>query len=94
MRQTSITRRKEGAVLRAPFAIPEVVRLQAQAICQVLNLVIGPIDLNLLSLRLQADTIRIGLIADSQGGILGQLLRSLAGPIAGNPLAQIVNLLN
>ena len=77
-----------------PVPIPGVVGLQAQAICQVLNLVIGPIDLNLLGLRLQADSIRIRLIADSQGGILGQLLGSLAGPIVGNPLAQIVNLLN
>jgi hypothetical protein len=65
-----------------------------QVICQVLNLVIGPIDLNLLGLRLQVDTIRIRLTADSQGGILGSLLCSLTGPIAGNPLAQIVSLLN
>ena len=54
----------------------------------------GPIDLNRLGLRLQVDTIRIRLTADSQGGILGQLLSSLAGPIAANPLQTIVNFLN
>jgi hypothetical protein len=68
--------------------------VQSQVICEILNLVLGPIDLNLLGLRLQTNRIRVRLTADSQGGLLGSLLCGLAGPIGGGPLGQLVTILN
>jgi hypothetical protein len=51
----------------------------AQRICPVLNLTLGPLDLNLLGLMVHLDQVHLVITADSQGGILGQLLCSLAG---------------
>ena len=68
--------------------------VQSQVICEILNLVLGPIDLNLLGLRLQTNTIRIRLTANSQGGLLGSLLCGLLGPIDLGNLGALVGLLN
>ena len=64
-----------------------------QATCQVLNLVLGPLDLSLLGLNVHLDQVTLNVTADPSGGLLGQLLCSLAGGIGG-PLDAIVNLLN
>jgi hypothetical protein len=49
------------------------------AICTVLELTLGPLDLNLLGLLVHLDTVHLLITADSEGGILGSLLCSLAG---------------
>ena len=49
------------------------------AICSVLDLTLGPLDLNLLGLMVHLDTVHLTITADSEGGILGQLLCGLAG---------------
>lgn len=49
------------------------------AICSVLDLTLGPLDLNLLGLIVHLDTVHLTITADSEGGILGQLLCGLAG---------------
>jgi len=48
-------------------------------ICTVLDLVLGPLDLNLLGLMIHLDRVRLTITADPNGGILGSLLCSLAG---------------
>jgi hypothetical protein len=48
-------------------------------ICPVLDLTLGPLDLNLLGLIVHLDTVHLVITADSEGGILGQLLCGLAG---------------
>jgi hypothetical protein len=48
-------------------------------ICTVLDLVLGPLDLNLLGLMIHLDRVRLLITADPNGGILGSLLCSLAG---------------
>jgi hypothetical protein len=48
-------------------------------ICQVLDLTLGPLDLNLLGLMVHLDTVHLTITADSEGGLLGSLLCSLAG---------------
>jgi hypothetical protein len=68
--------------------------VHAQAICQVLDLILGPIDLNLLGLRLQVNQIHIQLTANSLGGLLGSLLCALTGPLSGLPLLDLLTLLN
>jgi hypothetical protein len=45
----------------------------------VLDLVLGPLDLNLLGLMVHLDKVHLVITADSEGGILGSLLCSLAG---------------
>lgn len=49
------------------------------AICPVLDLTLGPLDLNLLGLMVHLDQVHLTITADSEGGILGSLLCSLAG---------------
>ena len=51
----------------------------AQRICPVLDLTLGPLDLNLLGLMVHLDTVHLTITADSNGGLLGSLLCSLAG---------------
>jgi hypothetical protein len=69
--------------------------VQAQATCQLLNLVLGPIDLNLLGLRLQVNQITVNLTAIPGGGLLGDLLCAINNLLAGGAiLAQIVGALN
>jgi hypothetical protein len=44
-----------------------------------LNLVLGPLDLNLLGLEIHLDTVVLDIVADPAGGLLGQLLSILCG---------------
>jgi hypothetical protein len=69
--------------------------VRAQATCEVLHLVLGPITLNLLGLHLfigaeDGGPIVVDLTADAAGGLLGSLLCSLAG---GVPLGDLGNLI-
>src|SRR3954470_22513983 len=51
----------------------------AQRICPVLDLTLGPVDLNLLGLIVHLDQVHLTITADSNGGLLGRLLCGLAG---------------
>ncbi len=64
-----------------------------QATCNVLDLTLGPLDLNLLGLEVHLDVVHLVIDANPAGGLLGQLLCSLAGGLGG-PLDAIVGLLN
>lgn len=59
--------------------------------CNVLNLVLGPLSLNLLGLQIDLAQVVLNITANPAGGLLGQLLCALAG---GLPLTQIAALLN
>jgi hypothetical protein len=55
--------------------------------CTVLDLPLGPIDLNLLGLMVHLDATQLRITADPTGGLLGSLLCSLAGgPTTATPL--------
>jgi hypothetical protein len=63
-----------------------------QAICDILHLVLGPLDLNLLGLIVHLDTVVLDITADNAGGLLGALLCAIAGLLGGgSPLEQILN---
>jgi len=67
-----------------------------QGVCNVLNLTLGPLDLNLLGLRVQLNQVVLNITAIPGGGLLGDLLCGLAGgPVPPIPtgLQQIINLL-
>ncbi|MEV6596405.1 hypothetical protein AB0M36_05990 [Actinoplanes sp. NPDC051346] len=69
----------------------------AQAFCPILDLVLGPLDLDLLGLRVHLDRVHLNITAVSgPGDLLGNLLCAVAGlldPIR-PPLQTIVDLLN
>jgi hypothetical protein len=68
--------------------------------CQVLNLVLGPINLNLLGLVVRTNQINVRIDAQrGAGNLLGNLLCGITGildpaALAGSPLGQIAALLN
>ena len=74
-----------------------------QAVCEILDLTLGPLDLNLAGLIVELDTVHLLITADPAGGLLGSLLSGLLcgsgglggllGDLVGN-LQQIVNILN
>lgn len=61
---------------------------QAGQVGTILDLVLGPLDLNLLGLMIHLDRVHLRITADPASGILGSLLCSLAGgpPPAPAPL--------
>ena len=84
---------RSGVLMPASLAVPETgvgVR-SSQATCPVLNLVLGPIDLNLLGLRVQLggpgpggqlnQPIVLRITAIQGGGLLGDLLCGLTGAL-------------
>jgi hypothetical protein len=70
--------------------------VSALATCDVLNLVLGPLDLNLLGLEIHLNQVVLDIVAVSgAGNLLGNLLCAITNLLnGGGALAQIVNLLN
>ena len=65
-----------------------------QATCTILDLTLGPLDLNLLGLEIHLNQVHLVIHAHPAGGILGQLLCALANLLnTGGLLTQIVALL-
>ena len=67
--------------------------------CQILDLVLGPLDPNLLGLVVHLDPVHLNITAQQgPGNLLGNLLCAVAhlldGNGAGNALQQLVNRLN
>ncbi|MBL0747345.1 hypothetical protein [Nocardioides baculatus] len=69
------------------------------AACDILNLVLGPLDLNVLGLQVSLQRVVLDIVAVAGAGqLLGNLLCAVAGLLDGSPLAgllgQLTNLLN
>jgi hypothetical protein len=69
-----------------PLQTASISTQQAAAVCTVLDLTLGPLDLNLLGLLVHlgggatgTDPLHLTITADPAGGLLGSLLCSLAG---------------
>jgi hypothetical protein len=67
--------------------------------CQILNLTLGPLDLDLLGLVVHLDTVHLTITAQQgPGNLLGNLLCAVANLLNGNSsptaLNQLANLLN
>ena len=68
--------------------------------CQILDLVLGPVDLNLLGLKVHLDTVKLNITAEGgAGNLLGNLLCAVAGLLDGATglngiLANLTKLLN
>jgi hypothetical protein len=65
------------------YANPQPVSLLAQPplpiTCDVLNLVLGPLDLNLLGLEIHLNQVVLDIVANPAGGLLGSVLAILCG---------------
>ena len=60
---------------------------QSTASCQILDLVLGPLDLNLLGLVVHLDTVHLNITAvPGAGNLLGNLLCGVAGLLDQTPL--------
>jgi hypothetical protein len=105
---TSITRAADGTITGAVNAVlrladgttktvPATVTLTPDAApdhCPILNLHLGPIDLNLLGLRVQTSEICLNIEGQQgPGNLLGNLLCGLTGILNG-PLDQLLGSLN
>ena len=87
-------------LLNEVFALATSPEAVQDAACDILNLALGPIDLNLLGLQVELDDcddgpVTIDITAVPAGGLLGQLLCGLAGlldgGIGGNALKTALN---
>lgn len=67
--------------------------VSGQAVCNVLTLTLGPLDLNLLGLRVQLNQINLRITAIT-GSLLGDLLCAVANLLSGGPLANLLNQLS
>ena len=68
----------------------------SQLVCRILTLTLGPLDLNLLGLRVQLNQVNLRITAIPGGGLLGDLLcgiSNLLNPAAllGNNLSAVLN---
>jgi hypothetical protein len=71
----------------------------ALATCDILHLVLGPLDLDLLGLQVHLNQVVLDIVAATgAGNLLGNLLCAITGLLDGGPLGaqlgQLVNLLN
>jgi hypothetical protein len=71
--------------------------VSAQRVCNILTLTLGPLDLNLLGLRVELNQVVLKITAIT-GSLLGDLLCAVAnllsGGLLGNLLTQLAGLLN
>jgi len=70
--------------------------VSAAGSCQILDLTLGPLDLDLLGLVVHLDQVHLNITAQSgPGNLLGNLLCGIAGLLDQNvPASQLANLLN
>jgi hypothetical protein len=87
-----------GHVLADALSVAVPVNLaQSTGSCQILDLVLGPLDLDLLGLQIHLDTVHLNITAQQgPGNLLGNLLCAVAGLLdnSGSPLGGIAALLN
>ena len=68
---------------------------QTTASCQILDLVLGPLNLDLLGLQVSLDTVHLNVTAvPGAGNLLGNLLCSVAGLLDGTNLGGLTDILN
>ena len=94
---TGAVRDPSGAVVDTVNAEPALIPIaQIRATCRILHLVLGPLDLDLLGLRIQLNRVVLDITARTgPGRLLGNLLCAIAGLLdRGAPLGAVANQLN
>ena len=68
---------------------------RAASACDILNLVLGPLDLNVLGLEIHLQRVVLDIVAVAGAGqLLGNLLCAVAGLLDGSPLAGLLGQLS
>jgi hypothetical protein len=82
--------------VQIPVSVATPAAARAAATCQILDLVLAPIDLNLLGLKVHLDRVHLNISAESgPGNLLGNLLCSITGLLDPSPVGtQLTQLLN
>jgi len=89
-------------VSKAPAAPAAAAQdVEALATCQILNLLLGPLDLNVLGLRVQLNQVDLDITGETgSGNLLGNLLCGVAGlldapslPALNDIIADLLNLI-
>jgi hypothetical protein len=88
--------RREGVRMPASGFGVAAPAQSSQLVCRILTLTLGPLDLNLLGLRVQLNRINLRITAIPGGGLLGDLLCGIANllnppAILGSNLAGVLN---
>ena len=97
---TTATNNATGATTTLPTSPATLAVTQAAGSCQVLHLVLGPLDLNLLGLTVHLNQVVLDITAvPGAGNLLGNLLCAVAGLLdqgggLSNLVAALTNLLN
>ena len=81
MRRPRINRelRKTGTLRPIGLTVPvTAVASQAAPVCSVLELTLGPLNVNLLGLFIDLNKVHLTITADPAGGVLGSLFCGLA----------------
>jgi len=88
--------RREGVRMPASGFGVAAPAQSSQLVCRILTLTLGPLDLNVLGLRVQLNRINLWITAIPGGGLLGDLLCGIANllnppAILGSNLAGVLN---
>jgi len=76
-------------------ARPSAASARALATCDILHLVLAPLDLDLLGLQVHLDRVALDIVAVSgAGNLLGNLLCAVTGLLDGGPLANLLGQLS
>ncbi len=88
-------RGRDSKVVSIPIKAGTVQQAKAKANCQVLDLVLGPLDLNLLGLKVHLDRVVLNIVASSgAGALLGNLICAVAGLLDQTGLLNLLKLIN
>jgi hypothetical protein len=84
-----------GNVTNVPITLPIGGAAPAGGSCQILDLKLGPLDLNLLGLMVHLDQVHLNITAQQgPGNLLGNLLCGVANALNGGGGGGLANLLN
>ena len=84
-------KRVDGRSVRPSAARANAAIAPGARACPVLNLVLGPLHLNLLGLEVDLNRVVLNVVANSgAGALLGNLLCAVAGLLDGGPLAGLL----
>jgi hypothetical protein len=88
--------RREGVRMPVTGFADAAAAQSSQLVCRILTLTLGPLDLNLLGLRVQLNQLNLRITAIPGGGLLGDLLCGIANllnppALLGNNLAAVLN---
>lgn len=76
-------------------AVTDARTVSRAAACDILNLVLGPLDLNVLGLEIHLQRVVLDIVAVAGAGqLLGNLLCAVAGLLDGGPLAGLLGQLS